>query len=135
MKQGKDVTGVESEKRGVSVESEKGDTASEKKGEMDSEKKGETTSEKKEATQPAKTEVKRQPPVDADGKPVSVDHHWKEFVKKSGKSVKRREEKKEERAKKVKTFFDDDAETVGTKKVPLRSKCSVCWERRKTVWK
>ena len=79
-----------------------------------------------------KEETKRQPPVDANGKPVSVDHHWKEFMKKSGKSgksQKRKEERKEEKGKRAKTFFDDDSETVGTKKVPLRSKSVVCLDR------
>lgn len=64
-----------------------------------------------------KKETKRLPPVDANGKPVSVDHHWKEFMKKSRKS-----QKKAEKKERVTSFFDDDMATVGTKKVPLRSK-------------
>ena len=63
-----------------------------------------------------KKETKRLPPVDANGTPVSVDHHWKEFMKKSRKS------QKAEKKERVTSFFDDDMATVGTKKVPLRSK-------------
>ena len=45
----------------------------------------------------------------------------KEFMKKNRKS------QKAEKKEKVTSFFDDDMATVGTKKVPLRSKWSVCW--------
>ena len=138
MKEGKGVESMASGKEGVASDGKEGEASDGKEGEASDGKKGvasdgkedETITQK--TTQPVNTgkETKRQPPVDANGKPVSVDHHWKEFMKKSGKSQKRKNEVKEEKKeKKAKTFFDDDSETVGTKKVPLRSKSSVCWER------
>ena len=138
MKEGRGVGSVAGEGKEGEVEKKEGEVV-EKEGEVEK-KEGEvekknTLPQDKTSSQPIKDgkETKRLPPVDANGKPVSVDHHWKEFMKKSGKSGKsqkngksqkkdEKKEKKAEKKEKVTTFFDDDTETVGTKKVPLRSK-------------
>ena len=75
--------------------------------------------------------------MDSDGKPVSVDQHWKQFMEKSGKkkTVKRTHEegmkkKKPEVEKKSDYVFgDDDDDGVGQgdqvkrmKKIPLKKK-------------
>ena len=122
MKEGRGVASVASgEVSGKSVEVEN------EKGEASGDKQSDTLPQDKTTTQPVK-ETKRQPPVDANGKPVSVDHHWKEFMKKSGKSGKSQKRKDEKKEKRVESFFDD-TETVSTKKVPLRSKLCVCFEQ------
>ena len=65
-------------------------------------------------------------PMDSDGKPVSVDQHWKQFMEKNGKKKKKKPamEKKSEYV-----FGDDDDDIFGNgeqtkkmKKIPLKKK-------------
>lgn len=118
MKEGRGVASVASEGKESEGVEKKESEGVEKKESEGLEKN--TLPQDKTSSQPItndKKETKRLPPVDANGKPVSVDHHWKEFMKKSRKS-----QKKAEKKERVTSFFDDDMATVGTKKVPLRSK-------------
>ena len=117
MKEGRGVASVASEGKESEGVEKKESEGVEKKESEGVEKN--TLPQDKTSSQPItndKKETKRLPPVDANGKPVSVDHHWKEFMKKNRKS------QKAEKKEKVTSFFDDDMATVGTKKVPLRSK-------------
>lgn len=74
-------------------------------------------------------------PMDSEGKPVSVDQHWKQFMEKSGKkkTVKRTHEetkkKKPVMEKKSEYVFEDDDDEFGKggeekkmKKIPLKKK-------------
>ena len=74
-------------------------------------------------------------PVNAEGKPISVDQHWKQFVSKKPTkkgTMKRSSAEKNKRetetanqesvVKKAKTLFDDEPEVESRKKIPLRPK-------------
>lgn len=85
-----------------------------------------------------KQEVKTRiitPPLNAEGKPISVDQHWKQFISKhpTKKEVKKRSSvekntdgpektSEEPKVKKAKTLFDDEPEVESRKKIPLRRK-------------
>lgn len=84
---------------------------------------------------PSTTKQHIAPPIDAEGKPISVDNHWKQFLatnKPSGKPAGgRRNEKRTstmpssssgKKEKRVESFFDDEKETRPTKKIPLKRK-------------
>lgn len=95
--------------------------------------------EDKEINEGKQKEVKKSKtpscPVNAEGKPISVDQHWKQFVSKKATkkgAIKRSSAGNNKREiettnqepviKKAKTLFDDDPEVEGRKKIPLRPK-------------
>ena len=95
--------------------------------------------EDKEINEGKQKEVKKSKtpscPVKAEGKPISVDQHWKQFVskkatkkgamKRSSAGNNKREietTNQEPVIKKATTLIDDDPEVEGRKKIPLRPK-------------
>ena len=70
-------------------------------------------------------------PVNAEGKPISVDQHWKQFMStksakkgamKRSSSEKNKSETDSTNVKRTKTLFDDEPEMGSRKKIPLRQK-------------